>query len=58
MDRDHLVHLLHRDGEAFAACRREVAAGVVIRVWDGGTPASTLAAIGSVALSVALVGHA
>ncbi|MEU0561275.1 hypothetical protein [Dactylosporangium sp. NPDC006015] len=34
-----------RDGEAFAACRREVAAGAVIRVWDGGTPASTLAAI-------------
>jgi hypothetical protein len=39
MDRDRLVHFLHRDGEAFTACRRAVAAGAVIRVWDASTTA-------------------
>lgn len=43
MDRDRLVRVLSRDGEAFAACRRAVEAGALIRVWDTGTPASELA---------------
>ncbi|MET7420888.1 hypothetical protein [Dactylosporangium sp. NPDC005555] len=45
MDRDHLVRLLDRDGEAFAACRDAVLLGADVRVWDEDTQVSALVEI-------------
>jgi hypothetical protein len=45
MDRDHLGRLLAQEGDAFAACRRDVMAGAAIRVWASETPAVELAGI-------------